>query len=85
MKTMSVEEIKNSTIEHLANPDGSVLLDYLETKRVKNIVAQDSQEALLWYHEDEKQFIVELPDKDLSYKEYRSVDELLADGWVLIP
>lgn len=83
MNTMSAEEMKNRTIESLIFPDGGTRLAVLETRPVQKLTQNVA--GLVWYHEDEKQFIVELPDEELSYKKYRSVDELLADGWVLIP
>ncbi len=84
MNDRTLEEMKNLTIDILISPDGSVKLDYFETFPVERSgSAGETVPALIWYHEEEQQFIVELSQtKELQYRQYRSVDELLGDGWV---
>ena len=84
MSQKKVELLKNKTIDVLLTPNGMVKLGYLEVIPVQ-CISKTPKNGLLWYHEDEKLFIVEERDlENLSFLTFKSVDDLINNHWVIV-
>lgn len=78
-----IEQLKNSTVDTLLDPSGIVKLSYLEVVPVQCIVPH-TKKGLLWYLEEEKSFIVEESEEELSFLTFKSVDDLINNHWVIV-